>query len=65
MQYYSVDSDWLQSNDYVGTDGGIIGMFGGDIPYSLVPNVPTVTKSKVTVDTATKKLNVTLNVTAN
>ena len=65
VQYYSVDSDWLESNNYKGTDGTIIGMFGGTIPYSLVPNVPTVTESKVTVDTATKKLNVTLKVTAN
>lgn len=65
VQYYSVDSDWLESNNYKGTDGTIIGMFGGTIPYSLVPNVPTVTESKVSVDTATKKLNVTLKVTAN
>lgn len=65
MEYYTVDADWLQSNNYLGTDGTIIGMFGGTIPYSLVPNVPTVTESKVTVDTANKKLNVTLKVTAN
>ena len=65
MKYHTVDADWLQSNGYLGTDGTIIGMFGGSIPYSLVPNVPTVTKSKVIVDTANKKLNVTLNVTAN
>ena len=65
VQYYTVDSDWLESNNYKGTDGTIIGMFGGSIPYSLVPNVPTVTESKVTVDTSTKKLNVTLKVTAN
>lgn len=65
VSYSTVDSDWLESNSYQGTDGTIIGMFGGSIPYSLVPNVPTVTESKVTVDTANKKLNVTLKVTAN
>lgn len=65
VKYYTVDADWLQSNNYLGTDKTIIGMFGGSIPYSLVPNVPTVTESKVTVDTANKKLNVTLKVTAN
>lgn len=65
VSYSTVDSDWLDSNSYLGTDGTIIGMFGGQIPYSLVPNVPTVTESKVTVDTANKKLNVTLKVTAN
>lgn len=65
VKYFTVDSDWLESNNYKGTDGTIIGMFGGSIPYSLVPNVPTVTESKVSVDTSTKKLNVTLKVTAN
>lgn len=65
MKYHTVDADWLQGNGYLGFDGTIIGMFGGTIPYSLVPNVPTVTESKVTVDTSTKKLNVTLKVTAN
>lgn len=65
VSYSTIDPDWLQSNNYLGTDGTIIGMFGGSIPYSLVPNVPTVTDSKVTVDTANKKLNVTLKVTAN
>lgn len=65
VKYSTVDSDWLESNNYKGTDGTIIGMFGGTIPYSLVPNVPTVTESKVSVDTANKKLNVTLKVTAN
>lgn len=65
VSYSTVDSDWLESNNYKGTDGTIIGLFGGSIPYSLVPNVPTVTESKVSVDTANKKLNVTLKVTAN
>jgi len=46
-------------------DGTIIGMFGGTSPYNLVPNVPTVTESKVSVDTANKKLNVSLKVSAN
>ena len=65
VEYYAIDADWLKSNNYLGADGTIIGMFGGTIPYSLVPNVPTVTESKVTVDTTNKKLNVTLKVTAN
>ena len=64
-EYYSIPSDWLEENNYVGTDGTIIGMFGGTSPFNLVPNVPTVTESKVSVDTTNKKLNVTLKVSAN
>ena len=65
INYYTVAADYLKDNNYVGTDGTIVGMFGGTTPYNLVPNVPTVTESKVTVDTATKKLNVSLKVSAN
>ena len=65
INYYTVAADYLKDNNYVGTDGTIVGMFGGATPYNLVPNVPTVTESKVTVDTATKKLNVSLKVSAN
>ena len=65
IHYYTVAADYLKDNNYVGTDGTIVGMFGGTTPYNLVPNVPTVTESKVTVDMATKKLNVSLKVSAN
>lgn len=64
-EYNTIPSDWLEENNYVGTDGTIIGMFGGTSPFNLVPNVPTVTESKVSVDTTNKKLNVTLKVSAN
>ena len=65
VKYNTIPSDWLEDNGYLGTDGSIIGMFGGTSPFSLVPNVPTVTESKISVDTANKKLNVTLKVSAN
>lgn len=65
VKYYTISADWLQENNCLGTDGTIIGMFGGTSPYNLVPNVPTVTESKISVDTATKKLNVSLKVSAN
>lgn len=65
VSYYTISVDWLKENNCLGTDGTIIGMFGGTSPYNLVPNVPTVTESKVTVDMATKKLNVSLKVSAN
>ena len=65
LQYYTISSDWLEENKYFGTDGKIIGMFGGATPYNLVPNVPIVTDSKVIVDTDNKKLNVSIKVVSN
>ena len=65
LQYYTISSDGLEENKYFGTDGKIIGMFGGATPYNLVPNVPIVTESKVIVDTDNKKLNVSIKVVSN
>lgn len=52
----------LESNGYYGNDGTIIGVFGGNTPYTLVPSVPKVTESSLKVDPQKKVLNVTLTV---
>lgn len=56
----------LQYNGYLGTDGTIVGHFGGSTPYSDVdmfkPLVPTVTSSKLDLDNENKVLNVKLTV---
>lgn len=52
----------LQSKGYLGTDGTVVGIYGGDTPYTLVPTVPKVTKSDIKLDAESKKLNVTLTV---
>lgn len=63
----SLDTDPsnLQSNGYLGTDGKVVGIYGGDNPYDknmLVAKVPKVTSSDLEVDLEQKKLNVTLTV---
>lgn len=61
----STDASTLQSNGYLGTDGTIVGIYGGDTPYDdnmLVAKVPKVTSSDLDLDLEQKKLNVTLTV---
>ena len=56
------DTYTLQSKAYLGTDGNVVGIYGGDTPYTLDPTVPKVTSSDIKLDTKTKKLNVKLTV---
>ena len=61
----STDASTLQSKGYLGTDGTIVGIYGGDTPYDdnmLVAKVPKVTSSDLDLDLEQKKLNVTLTV---
>ena len=56
------DTSYLQSKSYLGTDGTVVGIYGGDTPYTLEPSVPKVTSSDLQLDMEQKKLNVTLTV---
>ncbi len=58
--YYSTSE--LQSKGYLGTDGTIVGIYGGETPYTLVPTVPTVTSSDLQLDMEKKELKVKLTV---
>lgn len=60
-----LSSDQLQSSGYLGTDGTVVGIYGGTNPFTLDPMVPKVTESSVKLDNDTKKLNVNLKVSAN
>ena len=61
----SLSDDQLRSNNYLGTDGTVVGITGGTTPFTLVPTVPKVSDYSIKVDTQTKKLNVNIKVTAN
>lgn len=55
----------LQAKGYLGTDGTVVGVYGGDTPYDgnmLVPSVPKVTSSDIKLDNEKKELNVKLTV---
>lgn len=55
----------LEDYEYLGNDGTVVGIYGGTTTYSLTPSTPTVESSTISVDTANKKLNVTIKVTTN
>ena len=59
-------NDWgtgFSSNNYISAiDGTKIGIYGGQHPYTLWPEVPGVTQYKLSIDSATKTMNVTLTV---
>ena len=58
---YDDDVFNFANNNYISSiDGKRIGCSGGEYPYNLYPDMPTVTKHSVKVDAAKKKLNVTL-----
>ena len=61
-----MSKDDLLANGYLGNDGTIVGMYGGNTPYDLnmSPAAPKVTESSVKLDLENKKLNVSLKVTA-
>ncbi len=55
----------LQNNGYLGTDGTVVGIYGGNTPYDdnmLETSDPKVTSSDLQLDMEQKKLNVKLTV---
>jgi len=57
-----ITKEWLQTNNYLGTDGTIVGAYGGTTPYTLTPDGISIKESVLRVDPETRKLNVTLKV---
>ena len=60
--YINSSCECNPSSSYVGTDGTIVGIYGGETPYTLEPTVPKVTDSNLQLDMENKKLNVNLTV---
>lgn len=57
---FSITNELLQSNEFFGTDGTIIGAYGGATPYTLKGEGLEIKESVLRVDPATRQLNVTL-----
>jgi hypothetical protein len=58
----SITSEELKAKGFLGTDGTIVGAYGGSTPYSLEPDGIRIKESVLKVDPATRQLNVTLKV---
>lgn len=52
----------LSEAGYIGTDGSVVGPFGGPAPFTMIPTQPYVSSSSVVYDATTKKLNVNITV---
>lgn len=52
----------LQAAGYIATDGTVVGITGGDAPYTLNLITPRVLEHNIVVDKENKKVNVTLTV---
>lgn len=61
-----MSKDDLLANGYLGNDGTIVGIYGGNTPFvnDMLPAAPKVTDSSVKLDLDNKKLNVNLKVSA-
>jgi hypothetical protein len=57
--------EYFQQQGWLGTDGTIVGMYGGTTPFTLEPNAPKVTDYTIGVDTKTRMLNVKMTLSAN
>ena len=65
--YFDTNNDWLSVDDrknkpYMGNDKTVVGLEGGNTPYTLSPSGPKETSSTVKVSDSDKKLNVTITV---
>ncbi len=61
----ALSKEELLQAGYLGTDGTVVGIEGGNTPYTLTPNSINVNNAKLDVDMEKKVLNVTLKVAAN
>lgn len=52
----------LETNNYLGDDGTVIGPLGGTTPFTLIPAQPYTSSSSVSYNASTKKLNVNITV---
>ena len=61
-----MSKDDLLANGYLGNDGTIVGIYGGNTPFvsDMLPAAPKVTDQSISLDLENKKLNVSLKVTA-
>lgn len=59
------EAEYFRQQGWLGTDGTIVGMYGGTTPFTLEPNAPKVTDYTIGVDTKTRMLNVKMTLSAN
>lgn len=58
----NLDCTYSELSSCIGSDGTVVGITGGDTPYTLTPVAPHVSDHKIEVDAENQKLNVTLTI---
>ena len=54
----------LQENNFLGNDGTVVGCWGGKNPYTLKPNIPSVSSSKVHLDREKKQIQINIKLSS-
>lgn len=54
----------LLENNFLGNDGTVVGCWGGKKPYTLKPNIPTVSSSKVHLDREKKQIQINIKLSS-
>ncbi len=54
----------LETSGYLGNDGTVVGCYGGKNPYTLKPNIPQVSSSKVHLDRDNKQIQINIKLSS-
>lgn len=54
----------LQENNFLGNDGTVVGCWGGKNPYTLKPNIPSISSSKVHLDREKKQIQINIKLSS-
>ena len=60
----NLTKEQLQEKKYLGNDGTVVGCYGGKNPYTLKPNIPIVSSSKVHLDRTKKQIQINIKLSS-
>lgn len=63
-QIVNLTKNKLQEMKFLGNDGTVVGCYGGKNPYTLKPNIPIVSSSKVHLDRTKKQIQINIKLSS-
>ena len=60
----NLTKEQLKEKKYLGNDGTVVGCYGGKNPYTLKPNIPIVSSSKVHLDRTKKQIQINIKLSS-
>ncbi len=64
IRIIDMTKEQLQSYNFLGNDGTVVGNLGGKNPYTLKPNIPQVSSSKVHLDRDNKQIQINIKLSS-